>query len=360
MQKNSLYQASGDLASWKELGRRRRKRCVSSRTCQRLTLPWPTIIIVAAAITRALSESWRLPEPVCLTISDVFLVIGSIERRQGKWTESIAHLEKAASLDPMSQASGPIWAPVIWRCATLSARPDPSIAVSRPVRNSSSTTGYVRQLEIDRKGDLAFGEQVIERIAAMPDPDGQIALARFQLKLMQRKYGEALDVLSRSDLLGCRPGDHRRQFRACCFSGQVNRLLGDQDRAQPSFEAARQMMERAVAENPTDASRHALLGEAYAGLGRKEDALREGKRAVELLPESKDALDGPDMTLALSAHHCMLGETEPALALLEHLFAIPGGISAYRLKLDPDMGSAPRQSTLRENVNLSYHREKET
>jgi len=54
-----------------------------------------------------------------------------------------------------------------------------------------------------------------------------------------------------------------------------------------------------------------------------------------LLPESKDALDGPDMTLALARIHCMLGETDPALALLEHLLAIPGGISAYRLKLDP-------------------------
>jgi TolB-like protein/Tfp pilus assembly protein PilF len=332
---NSLYQASGDPVLLERAG-------AAAKEALRLQPNLPEAHLALAYdcyrgrrdYMSALREL-EIAQAGLPNDSDVFLVIGSIKRRQGKWTESIVHLEKAASLDPNE--------PSVWANLGTSY-----LAVHDFIRAARSFDRGITadpefffnhwlraQLEIDRKGDLAFGEQVIERIAAMPDPDGQIALARFQLKLMQRKYGEALDVLSRSDLpwlSAWRPPTPIPRF---LLLGQVNRLLGDQNRAQTSFEAARQIMERAVAENPTDASRHALFGEAYAGLGRKEEALREGKRAVELLPESKDALDGPDMTLALARIHCMLGETEPALALLEHLFAIPGGISAYRLKLDP-------------------------
>ena len=332
---NSLYQASGDPVLLERAG-------TSAKEALRLQPNLPEAHFALAYdyyrgrrdYTSALREL-EIARAGLPNDSDVFLVIGSIERRQGKWTESIAHLEKAASLDPNEPS---VWANLgtsylVVRDFVRAARSfdrgikaDPEYFINHWLR---------AQLEIDRKGDLAFGEQVIERTAAMPDPDGQIALARFQLKLMQRKYGEALDVLSRSDLSWLSAWRPPTPIPRSLLLGQINHLLGDQSRAQTSFEAARQMMERAVAENPTDASRHALLGEAYAGLGRKEDALREGKRAVELLPESKDAFDGPDMTLALARIHCMLGEAEPALVLLEHLFTTPGGISAYRLKLDP-------------------------
>jgi len=75
--------------------------------------------------------------------------------------------------------------------------------------------------------------------------------------------------------------------------------MNDHAKSRLLFEQARQTVEQTIPANPGDASRPALLGQIYAGLGLKTEAVREGERAVELLPESKDALDGPAMTLVL-------------------------------------------------------------
>jgi serine/threonine-protein kinase len=94
-------------------------------------------------------------------------------------------------------------------------------------------------------------------------------------------------------------------------------------------------LEQSVREAPDSAARHAEFGAILAALGRKEEAIREGKRAVELLPESKDALEGPMMTLALAQIYAWTGENEEALRLLEHSLSNPDGITAPDLKLDP-------------------------
>ena len=88
-------------------------------------------------------------------------------------------------------------------------------------------------------------------------------------------------------------------------------------------------------ENSVDASRHALLGQIYAGLGLKHDAIREGKRADELLPESIDALDGPVITLALAQIYAKVGDSDSALSLLEHSLSSISGVTVPALRLDP-------------------------
>ena len=111
--------------------------------------------------------------------------------------------------------------------------------------------------------------------------------------------------------------------------------MNERAKARSSLAEAQRIVEAALRENPTDPRRHAVLGKIFAGLGRKEDAVREGKRAVELLPETKDALDGPSMTLALAEIYTALGDLDSAFPLLEHSLASPAGISVPVLKLDP-------------------------
>jgi tetratricopeptide (TPR) repeat protein len=72
-----------------------------------------------------------------------------------------------------------------------------------------------------------------------------------------------------------------------------------------------------------------------AGLGKKEDAVNEGKKAVELLPESQDAFDGPQATTALAEIYAWVGEYDEAVRLLDHLLAVPSGLTVPTLKLDP-------------------------
>jgi TolB-like protein/Flp pilus assembly protein TadD len=267
--------------------------------------------------------------------ADILLVTGSIERRQGNWSQSTTDLEKAASVNPKDAS---LWAnlatnyqalrnfPAAAKAFDRGAAADPNLFMNRCLR---------ARLDIDWRRDTGPMERLLIQIPESSDPDGKVTLARFQLRLFQRKYDEALQALSKSALDSFEGWDAGGPFPKPFLLGQVYRLLNDSAKARSSFEEARQIMENAVHENPLDASRHALLGQIYAGLGRRDDAIREGKRAVGLLPESKDALDGPLMTLTLAQIYTMVGDFDSATPLLEHSLTTPGGITVPLLKLDP-------------------------
>ena len=90
-------------------------------------------------------------------------------------------------------------------------------------------------------------------------------------------------------------------------------------------------------EQPDYAAAWGLLGRVDAALGRKEEAIREGRRACELLPLSKDAWFGPGQLLSLAKIYAWTGEKDLALAQLETLAAqAVGSIDYGELKLDPD------------------------
>jgi len=109
----------------------------------------------------------------------------------------------------------------------------------------------------------------------------------------------------------------------------------DKMKAQAALERARPVAEQLVREAPDDWASHAQLGVVLAGLGRKEDAINEGKKAVELLPESEDAVEGPQATALLAEIFAWVGEHDEAFRLLDHLLKIPNGLTVSTLKLDP-------------------------
>ena len=115
----------------------------------------------------------------------------------------------------------------------------------------------------------------------------------------------------------------------------VHRLLGSSELARASFETARDRLEKELREKPDDYELHSLLGISYAGLGRKEEAIREGKRAVELLPVSKDALWGPEVIDDLAFVYALVGEQNAAIDQIEYLLTIPSGISVPLLRISP-------------------------
>ena len=112
------------------------------------------------------------------------------------------------------------------------------------------------------------------------------------------------------------------------LQGCIALARGDSVRAQENFEAVRAQFEAAVAESPLAAERHANLGLLYAFLGRKEEAVREGQRAVELKPEAKDALDGPLMNCFLALIYARNEEADLSIPLLERLLKTPGAVDS--------------------------------
>ena len=185
------------------------------------------------------------------------------------------------------------------------------------------------------------------------DPDGEVTFARVYLLMLQRKFPEALTLLkqSREDV----PHYERpKEF----FEGAIYTYLHDKKNAIAAFERARPTAEKASRESPDDPSRHVTLGLILAGLGEKKAAIAEGKRAVELLPESQDALEGPKMIVALAQIYAWTGESDQALQLLDRSLSTPNGVTVASLRLDPiwdPLRSDPRFQALidRDDVSLA-------
>ncbi|MDP9292036.1 MAG: hypothetical protein M3O82_06720, partial [Verrucomicrobiota bacterium] len=119
------------------------------------------------------------------------------------------------------------------------------------------------------------------------------------------------------------------------FLGELYNLLGEKGRVRAEFEKARAHFEKQVAEQPEHAPSHLALGEIYARLGRRDDALREGLRATTILPPSRDAIIGPKLQVSLAGIYMMVGEKEKSLDLLEQLIGKPVVSTPAELGLDP-------------------------
>jgi tetratricopeptide (TPR) repeat protein len=112
------------------------------------------------------------------------------------------------------------------------------------------------------------------------------------------------------------------------FAGAIALLRGDNGTARKELEHARDIFAAGVKETPNVADRHAFLGLACALLGEKQRAIMEGTRAIELRPESQDALDGPIMKAVLALIYARTGENARAIELLQHLLAVPGAVDS--------------------------------
>jgi TolB-like protein/Flp pilus assembly protein TadD len=266
--------------------------------------------------------------------SDIYLARGSIERRQGKWTESTANLEKAASLDPknawiLQNLASNYVATKKYELADKTL--DRAIEAAPQI---FSARGLKAKLALERNGDTSVGEKLLAQVPPGFDPEGLITLSRVYLLMLERRFSEALPIVQRwpEDLL---QGDGTAPKPKAALEGWLYFLEGDKVRAQAAFERARPLAEQSLHESPTDSARHLELAFILVGLDRKEEAIAEGKRAVELTPESKDAFDGPEIAIALAQIYALAGETDEALNILEHSLNTPNGITIPILKLDP-------------------------
>ena len=113
------------------------------------------------------------------------------------------------------------------------------------------------------------------------------------------------------------------------------RWQNDSDKAQAEFTSARQEVEKTVQAQPDFAAALSLLGMIDAGLGRKEDAIREGRRACELLPMSKDAVDGVAFVVNLAQVYAWTGEKDLAIEQLNAALSVPNDLHYGEMRLHP-------------------------
>jgi tetratricopeptide (TPR) repeat protein len=262
------------------------------------------------------------------------MAIGAIQRRKGKWTESTANLEKAAALDPKNASMLINLASNYMALRNFEAADktlDRAIAIAPKSLATVALKGY---LAAAWRGDLSVVEKQFSSFPADIDPDGLMTWGRYWVLLWQRKFAEALAVLQKF------PGETLNTYTTApapkaFLEGTIHFLQGDKPKSQIEFERARVISEKSLREAPEDPARHAQHGLILAALGRKEEAIAEGKRAIEMLPESRDAFDGPQFTASLAQIYAWTGESDEAFRLLDHLLSVPNGIAVPILKLEP-------------------------
>jgi len=267
--------------------------------------------------------------------------IGLMKRRQGHWREGLAELERAASLDPRNLLS------IGWLAGTYEDLHNWAAAEEMRQRCLAGALRlYPREMPAQEKFQLGFsrflgtgdGTLLQEAMAEVPadfDPGGTVTQFRYDANMYLHRFDDAEKVLDRSPLTIFQSGSAPPAAKSF-LQGRIAAARGDSARAKVLFEAALPQAENEVKEHPETASRHAQLGIVYACLGRKEDALREGRRALELLPESKDAYYGVDITNMFALICARLGDGDLAIPLIERLLTTPRGVVLQDLRFSPD------------------------
>ena len=267
----------------------------------------------------------------------VFSLKGYIERRRGRWEECIRDLERATELDPrnvLTLQQLALTYQQLRRYADEKSTYERILAFEPDDPITKSQHAFV---ELDSKADARPLHDVTDSIrdknpAALPS----IADNWLLCALAERDSAAATKALI---ALGENPASLAPiadvRFNRSFMEGLIARLAKDDARAQTAFSAARAEQEKVIHAQPNYAPAVCVLGLIDAALGRKQEALREGRRAVELLPVAKDALRGIAMVKYLAMIAAWVGDKDLAFEQLAIVVRNPSDLSYGQLKLMP-------------------------
>ncbi len=268
--------------------------------------------------------------------SEALSGLAFVRRRQGRMDETIGLLTRAMQLDPQS-ANLP-WS--LGNTYLLMRRCDRAVAMlERAVARSPDWPRPHGSLTLSRilcSGDVDGARSTLERADSLV-PNSQIEpLFRrlgAQVALLERRYDEALArVRQISDTI------LDSQFwwtPRSLVEAEVHYLAGRQDSAELRLQDALALLEPAAVERPDDERVHSALGLAYAYLGRHDDAIREARRAVELMPYAVDAYKSSIKHEDLARILVRVGEYDEAVEILADLLRRPSHLTPHELRLDP-------------------------
>jgi serine/threonine-protein kinase len=261
---------------------------------------------------------------------------GAVLRRQGRWEEAAEKFSKVAELDPKNASS---FEDVGFTCALAGRYSDADRAFIRSLTlNPRWAEVYAMRawLQLLWHGDAGKAEAVLDEaggVVGLADDAGNFAFYGLEVALARRDYEGALRQLQ-GETRGAI--DNQDGYSPIpLLRGQVHRLAGQHDLARRSFEAARVELEQKVAQAPDDARLHSSLAIAYAGLGRRVEAVREAKLGYDLMPASKDALRAIGPVWNLAVVYTMVAQPDEAITALDDLLARSGWFTPHALRLDP-------------------------
>jgi TolB-like protein/Tfp pilus assembly protein PilF len=270
--------------------------------------------------------------------SDVIWAIGVVQQRQGKFAQALRNFQRALELDPRSSEKasyvadvygflGDYGSAVRYYDTAIMLRPDEAGLYTRKAvvylhwegstESARATLGEADNVGLGQDTEIIYTSILLDVI------DGKLQRA------LDRLFMQSWEVYES-------PYDsHFRSVPKAQLFAFIYGLMGQPEAARAYYDTARAFLESEVQDQPEDSRLHSSLGIAYAGLGRKEEAVREGKIAVELMPVIRDALRGPYRTADLARIYTMIGEYDAAIDQIDYLLSIPGPLSVNLVRIDP-------------------------
>lgn len=265
--------------------------------------------------------------------SEISELTGYIDRRQGLWNESARSLQRALALDPrnfflLQQIA--LSYQQFRQFRAMAAALDRALALAPRDLDTQITRASV-DLEW-RANPRPLHENIRKILKENPVAAPDLAAQWFDLALCERDSAVVSEALAAIPASGTAAD---LNFPRSWCEGLAARVKGDTATAQAAFLAARGELERTVNEQPDYAPSLCVLGLIDAALGRKNEAISEGRRAVELLPITKDSIDGAEMAKHLAIIYALIGEKDLAIPQIEATLQIPSTLSYGSLKLHP-------------------------
>jgi TolB-like protein/Tfp pilus assembly protein PilF len=264
--------------------------------------------------------------------SEVYELTGYIDRRQGLWPESARSLQRALELDPrnsflLQQIAASYQE--FRQFGAMAAALDRALALTPDDLDARVTRAFV---DLEWRADTRPLHETIDAFLKNPDSAADLADQWLYVSLCERDWEAAARAVAAVPATGISTDII---FPRTYCQALAARASGDAAGAQTAFLAARAELEEAVRQQPDYGENYTVLGLIDAGLGRKENAIREGRRGVELLPITRNSIDGAELMKYLAVIYAWCGEKDLAIEQIQATLRVPSSLSYGNLKLHP-------------------------
>jgi TolB-like protein len=273
--------------------------------------------------------------------ADIETTIASVHRRAGDMEQAVVHFVRGAELDPRSAMAPYSVGETLallrrfheaedWFRKAIDVRPDFALPYA-----------YMALSRLRSEGDTAGAREWVQRIEDRGLAYDQDDITAIDLDLLGARAGSpdveehGRAVLERIRAHGVPVDNQFRYVPLSLFSGIARQRMGDNEAAAAAYDSARVELEARLAETPDEPRYRSSLGIALAGLGMDEEAIREGREGLRLMPPEKEAWRGGFRVIDLARIYAMTGRIDEAIEQLEYVMSIPADLSVWDLRLDP-------------------------
>jgi serine/threonine-protein kinase len=259
--------------------------------------------------------------------AEALVIEARIGRHENRWDASLANLQKASELDPRNSDFAFYLGQIYFEMRRYSALEQ---FLTRAGASGTLDNPSIQSLLAMTKlaeGDLVAAQSLLAQLPPEYSSGPWIWDTRFTAALYLRDYDAANRVIAATP---AKWTDFAFSDRSSDWAeGQVARARGDEQKASAAFAAARKKVEAKFGKKPEDPSYLAEHATLDAGLGRKEEAIRQARRAVELMPIAKDSVNGPTWVADLALVYAWTGDRDRAVEQLEKVATTPGALGGF-------------------------------